>query len=134
MIRVSDIVGTWKLVDAKAFDADGNALPPPYGGDEVMGRLTFNDRGRMVSVICDSRLEVPPGEQREYTSYCGTYRLEGGQLITRVDAAADDARMGTDQVRDVQFEGEVMVLRPPLKPYGARVEQRELRWEKISDE
>ena len=32
MITVADIVGSWKLVDAKAFDADGNALPPPYGG------------------------------------------------------------------------------------------------------
>ena len=134
MITVADIVGSWKLVDAKAFDADGNALPPPSGGDEVMGRLTFNERGRMVSVICDSRLEVPAGEQREYTSYCGTYRLESGQLTTRVHAAADDARMGTDQVRDVQFEGEIMVLRPPLKPYRARVEQRELRWAKISGE
>ena len=82
----------------------------------MIGRHTFNERGRRVSVICDSRLEVPAGDQREYTSYCGTYRLESGQLITRVDAAADDARMGTDQVRDVQFEGEIMVLRPPLKP------------------
>ena len=57
MIRVSDIVGTWKLVDATAIDADGNPLPPPYGGDEVMGRLTFNERGRMVSVICDCRMD-----------------------------------------------------------------------------
>lgn len=133
MITVADIVGTWKLVDAIAIDADGKALPRPYGGDEVMGRLTFNARGRMISVICDSRVEVPPGEQREYTSYCGTYRLDGNQLITRVDATADDDRMGTDQIRDVEFEGELMVLRPPMKPYGARIEQRELRWTKISD-
>jgi hypothetical protein len=134
MINVSDIVGTWKLVDAKAIDADGKTLPQPYGGDAVMGRLTLNAEGRMVSVICDSRLEIPPGETREYTSYCGTYRVEGSQLITRVDAAADEDRMGTDQVRDVRLEDGLMILQPPLKPYGARVEKRELRWKRISDE
>lgn len=133
MISAADIVGTWMLVDAKAIDADGKELPRPYGGADVMGRLTFNAQGRMVSVICDSRLDIPPGEHREYTSYCGTYRLNGNQLTTRVDAAADEERMGSDQVRDVHFEGDLMVLRPPMKPYGARVEQRQLRWKKIAD-
>lgn len=87
----------------------------------------------MISVICGSRVEVSPGEQREYTLYCETYRLHGNQLITWVDATAGDDRMGTDQIRDVEFEGELMVLRPSMKPYGARIEQRELRWTKISD-
>ena len=41
--------------------------------------------------------------------------------------------MGTDQVRDVHFEGELMVLRPPVKAYGSTVQQRELAWEKIAD-
>ena len=134
MVTVTNIIGTWKLVDAKAVDADGKPLPAPWGGGDVLGRLTFNAAGRMVSVICDSRLEVPPGEAREYTSYCGAYRLENGQLITRVDAAADPARMGTDQVRDVRFEDGLLVLRPPMKPYGARVEQRELRWQRLASE
>ncbi len=133
MVTMSDVVGTWQLVDAKAIDADGNLLPRPYGGEKAMGRLTLNGEGRMISVICDGRLEIPPGEQREYTSYCGTFRFEDGQLITRVDATAHDDRMGTDQVRDVRLEGGLMVLRPPMKPYGARVEQRELTWRKISD-
>ena len=98
-----------------------------------MGRLALNADGRMISVICDGRPVIPPGEQREYTSDCGNFRLEGGQLITRVDAAADPERISTDQVRDVRFEGGLMILRPPLKPYGARVEQRELHWKKIAD-
>ena len=133
MLTVSKLVGTWQLVDAVASDGEGNALPPPYGGEKVMGRLTLNADGRMISVICDGRPDIPAGEAREYTSYCGNYRLEGGQMITRVDATAHDDRMGTDQVRDVTFEGDLMVLKPPMKPYGARVEQRVLRWRKIAD-
>jgi len=42
--------------------------------------------------------------------------------------------MGTEQVREVGQEGELMVLRPPLRAYlGRPPEQRILYWEKISD-
>jgi hypothetical protein len=40
--------------------------------------------------------------------------------------------MGTDQVRDVSFEGELMVLRPPLRTYLRQPEQRVLYWQKVS--
>ena len=128
-----DIVGTWRLVRGSAVDQDGNELAPPYGGEQAMGRVTFNAEGRMMAVLCDGRPIVPAGEQREYTSYCGNYTFNGKQLVTRVDAASDADRMGTDQVRDVHFEGELMILRPPVKAYGAEVQQRELAWEKIAE-
>jgi len=54
-------------------------------------------------------------------------------LVTRVDAASDPARLGTDQVRDVRFDAGLMVLCPPTRSYGAQPESRELFWEKISD-
>jgi len=51
-----------------------------------------------------------------------------------VDQSSDPARMGTQQVRDVTFEDDLMVLRPPLQPYGSKpAEQRTLWWRKISD-
>jgi hypothetical protein len=126
------IVGTWRLVRATATAADGTGLPAPYGGDKAMGRATFNADGRMMAVLCDGRPELPPREAREYASYCGNYRFDGTRLVTRVDAASDPARLGSDQVRDVRFEGELMVLRPPLRAYAAGTEQRELWWEKIA--
>lgn len=98
-----------------------------------MGRVVLNSDGRMMAVLIDGRPELPDGVAREYTSYCGSYTFNGKQLITRVDAASDPARMGTDQVRDVHFEEDLMVLRPPLRAYGGKDEQRELHWRKISD-
>ncbi len=84
--------------------------------------------------LCDARASLPDGVAREYSSYCGNYTFDGKTLVTRVDAASDPARMGTDQVRDVATEGNLMVLRPPLRSYdGAPEEQRVLWWEKISD-
>ena len=127
------ITGTWQLVRTSSVAEDGSPMPPPYGGEKAMGRVVLNADGRMMAVLIDGRPELPEGVAREYTSYCGSYTFDGKQLVTRVDAASDPARMGTDQVRDVHFDGELMVLRPPLKPYSAGAEQRELHWRKISD-
>lgn len=130
---MSKHVGTWRLVRAEAADADGNPLPAPYGGHPA-GRLMLGADGRMMAVLGDNRKQVPAGERREYSSYCGNYTFDGQRLVTRVDAAADPARLGTDQVRDVHFEGDLMVLRPPLRSYGgAQAEHRTLWWEKLSD-
>ena len=130
---MSDITGTWMLVRTASKAPDGTPLPPPYGGEKAMGRVVLNSDGRMMAVLIDGRPELPGGAQREYTSYCGNYTFDGKQLITRVDAASDPARMGTDQIRDVHFEGDLMVLRPPLRAYGEVSEQRELHWRKISE-
>src|SRR5215471_16559973 len=125
------IVGTWKLVYATARDAAGAARPLPYGG-KALGRVTFTADGRMMSVVCDGRKELPPGVSREYNSYCGNYT--GERLIARVDAASDPSRIGSDQVRGVRFEGERMVLIPPSRRIGGIKEHREITWERIAGE
>lgn len=127
-----DIVGTWALVHATATATDGTVMPPPYGGEKVMGTVTFNAEGRMIAVLCDGRPQMPGGAPREYNSYCGNYTFDGDRLVTRVDAASDSIRMDSDQVRDVRFEGDRMILRPPLRGIGTRQVQRELHWERIA--
>jgi hypothetical protein len=127
------IVGTWKLVRATARDSGGASLPEPYGGKGI-GRVTFTADGRMQSVVCDGRREMPPGETRDYNSYCGNYTFDGTRLVTRVDAASDPSRIGSDQVRGVRFEGELVVLTPPPRRAGGSEEHRELTWQRISVE
>ncbi|MGE0701233.1 MAG: lipocalin-like domain-containing protein [Hyphomicrobiaceae bacterium] len=129
----ASIVGTWRLVKASATYEDGTPAPAPYGGVKGMGRVTFNGDGRMMAVLCDGRAEMPAGETREYNSYCGNFTFDGSRLVTRVDAASDGQRLGGDQVRDVRFEGALMVLRPPVRQVGVRRIQRELWWERIAD-
>jgi hypothetical protein len=126
---MKSVVGTWRLAKAEAHDANGKPLPEPYGG-QGMGRLTLSAGGRMASVVVDPRRELPPGTVRDYSSYCGNYTVDGATLTTRVDAASDPARLGSDQVRQVSFDGDFMVLRPPPRAGG---EYRVLTWEKISD-
>jgi hypothetical protein len=127
------IVGTWKLLYATARDAAGTPLPAPYGG-KAMGRVTFTADGRMMSVVCDGRAELPYGVDREYSSYCGNYTYNGERLVTRVDAASDPSRIGSDQVRGVRFEGERMFLTPPRRRTAGNEEYREIAWERIAAE
>jgi hypothetical protein len=94
----------------------------------------FSPGGRMMSVVCDGRTELSPGVQRDYSSYCGNYTFDGARLVTTVDAASDPTRIGSQQVRDVRFEGDRMVLRPPPRRSGDVTEQRELTWELIAAE
>lgn len=125
-----DIVGVWRLVSTSAVDPAGAALPPPYG-PQPMGTVTFTASGRMMAVLCDGRPELPDGVVREYNSYCGGYRFDGETLVTRVDAASSPARLATDQVRAVRFDGAQMILRPPPMPLGDGVQHRELVWERV---
>src|SRR5438477_4145634 len=102
----------------KANDWFGKSpRPAPYGG-KALGRVTFTADGRMMSVVCDGRKELPAGVAREYSSYCGDYIFDGERLVTRVDAASDPTRIGSDQVRGVRFVGERMVLVPPPRQTG----------------
>lgn len=110
------LAGTWQLVRTESVAEDGSAMPAPCGGDSAMGLVSFGNDGRMVAVLCDSTPAMPPGAAREYNSYCGAYTYDGKELSTRVDAASNPQWVGTDQVRDVAFDGEVLVLRPPLRP------------------
>ena len=111
------IIGTWRLVKAESHDPGGKPLPTPYGG-KGMGRVTFNAEGRMAAVVVDGRPTLPPGTPRDYSSYCGNYTFDGARLVTRVDAASDPSRIGSNQVRGVSFDGERMILRPPPRPTG----------------
>ncbi|MEC7675244.1 MAG: lipocalin-like domain-containing protein, partial [Pseudomonadota bacterium] len=115
-------------------DRAGHPLHPPLGGRAGLGRVTFGGDGRLVAVICHGRAEPPAGAPRAYMSYCGRFTYDGETLITRVDAAGDPARLGTDQVRKVHFEGETMVLTPPAATYDGVFQQRVLKWRRIAAE
>jgi Lipocalin-like domain len=92
-----------------------------------MGRLALNRDGRMMAILCDGRPFLPIGEERAYSSYCGNFQVEKNCLITTVDAAAVPERIGSEQVRRLEFRGNQLVLLPPRRADGS---QRELFWER----
>lgn len=122
----SDLHGWWRLIESRAADPQGNALPDPWG-PEPMGSLVLRANGRMMAVLCDGRATLAPGVERQYSSYCGTYSVAGDILTTIVDGAVDASRIGGRQVRQLAREGDYLVLMPPQRKDGS---QRALVWQR----
>lgn len=128
---VATVAGVWKLVGGSMRDSGGRSVGVPYG-PRGMGLVSLTSDGRMMAVLIDGRADLPEGARREYSSYCGNYTFDGTTLITTVDAASDPARLASQQVRKVRFEGERMILVPPEREEGGVRIHRELIWERIS--
>jgi hypothetical protein len=125
-VRLDQVYGTWRLVEANAVSSDGVETRKPYG-PMPMGRLVLTEAGRMMAVICDGRSALPGGEARAYSSYCGNFVVENGKLITTIDAAALADRIGDREVRGLELRSGRLVLIPPRRKDG---EQREIIWER----
>jgi len=124
------LIGVWKLVNIVNRDEQGNILRSSYG-PKKFGLITFNDDHRMMVVIQDGRENLPSSRKREYSSYAGTYRFDGTTLVTKVDCSTIPDRMGTDQVRPAQLDGNRVTLTAPPAEIEGVVHYRQLTWEKI---
>ncbi len=129
---MQELTGTWALVRSESSTADGSQMPAPYGGEDALGIVQLTAAGRMICVLCNSAPELPADTPREFVSYCGAYSFDGKVMRTIVDASSRPDWFNTEQLRDVSFEGETLVLRPPLRAYAAQPEQRVLYWKKIA--
>ncbi|MFC7473931.1 lipocalin-like domain-containing protein [Dankookia sp. GCM10030260] len=122
------LVGIWRLVEVRARDPEGRPIASEFGPAPI-GTVQFGAE-RMMAALGDSR---PPaeGETRFWVAYTGVWSLDGAVLSTRVDAAHPANRIGTDQVRQVRFEGDRVVLQPPPRMVKGVMNHLELEWEKV---
>jgi hypothetical protein len=66
-------------------------------------------------------------------AYTGRYRVEGGNVITKVEAAWNEAWVGTEQVRAVRFDGDRLLLQSPPMPHpniGGKVVRVIVEWQR----
>ena len=63
--------GTWALVRVEATDANGKPAAPPFGGEDVIGRVVLTADGRLSASIIDGRSIIPDGDHREHSCYTG---------------------------------------------------------------
>jgi hypothetical protein len=122
--------GLWRLVEGRAWDAQGNELAPPYGR-RPLGELMFLG-GRMLAAVCKDDPEFVVGESRGFSSYGGPYTFDGKSLVTQVDVSSDARRIGGEQRRSMVFLNErTIIMHPPQRAYEGSIERRELRWERV---
>ena len=121
--------GIWRLVGSRAWDEGSDRVSVPYGA-HPMGQIMFSN-GRMLAVLCKGDANLGADGDRGFSSYGGPYTFDGTTLETAVDVASDPTRIGNPQVRAVVMMGHQMLLRPPKRAYGNKVQQRELIWERV---
>jgi len=132
------IVGTWRLVSVLYEDQETHERTPVLGA-HPRGVQIATPEGTWVAVVTGEGRKVPQNDTeraaalRSMIAYTGQYRVEDGKVITRVEAAWNEAWVGTEQVRAYRFEGERLILESPPQPHpniGGRVVRVLVTWER----
>jgi Lipocalin-like domain len=136
----SRIVGTWRLVSVRYEDQATGERTPVYGA-HPKGIQIATPEGRWLALMTAEGRGVPQSDAdrvralQTMIAYTGRYRVEAGNVITRVEAAWNEAWVGTDQVRAVRFDGDRLLLQSPPMPHpniDGRVVRVIVEWQRES--
>ena len=98
------IVGTWALVSVVYEDIASKQRSPVYG-EHPRGIQIATPEGRWLALMTAEGRAIPKTDAdraqalKSMIAYTGRYRVERGQVITKVEAAWNEAWVGGEQVR-----------------------------------
>src|SRR3981189_3142569 len=114
------IVGTWKLVSVVYEDQESKTRTPVLG-EHPKGRQIATADGRWLALVTAEGRTVPKTDEeraqamRTMIAYTGRYRVEDGKVVTKVEAAWNEAWVGGEQTRFIRFEGDrLFIERRPM--------------------
>lgn len=116
------IVGTWKLVSV-AYEDQATGERTPVYGVHPKGVQIATPEGRWLALMTAEGRGVPESDDerakalKTMIAYTGRYRVEHGNVVTKVEAAWNEAWVGTEQVRAVRFDGDRLYLQSPPMPH-----------------
>jgi lipocalin-like protein len=116
------IVGTWTLVSVVYEDVASRERTPVYG-EHPRGIQIATPEGRWLALMTAEGRAIPTtdGDRaqalKSMIAYTGRYRVAGGQVITKVEAAWNEAWVGGEQVRNIRFEGDRLYIESPPMPH-----------------
>lgn len=134
----SRLIGCWRLVSYETTDSSGRR-GRPYG--DAVGRIAYDEKGNMTGqVMRPDRAPVGVGEAQAqqaraaylgYIAYFGTYEIaaDGRSVVHHVQGSLNPAWVGGDQVRQLRFDGERLILSTETRKHGVAV-LHELTWER----
>ena len=116
------IVGTWTLVSV-VYEDQVTKERTPVLGEKPRGRQIATADGRWLALVTAENRPVPKTDAERVRAlqtmiaYTGRYRVEEGKVITKVEAAWNEAWVGGEQVRFVRFEGDRLFIESPPMPH-----------------
>jgi hypothetical protein len=132
------LIGTWRLVSYET-DEQGGKRGRPYG--DAVGRLAYDEHGNMSGQVMRpgrARVELGDGGAQQvraaylgYIAYFGTYEVaaDGTSVVHHVQGSLNPAWVGGQQVRQMRFDGERLVLSADVRKNGDTVTHT-LIWER----
>jgi len=117
-----DIVGTWKLVSVVYEDQATKERTPIYG-DHPRGIQIATPEGRWLALMTGENRPIPKTDEdraqalKTMIAYTGRYRVENGKVITKVEAAWNEAWVGGEQVREVRIDDDKLYIESPPMPH-----------------
>jgi hypothetical protein len=133
------LVGNWTLVSYVTENPDGSK-GKPYG--DAVGRLSYDEYGNMAGqVMRPGRYQVNPGQwgaqdvrsaYAGYIAYFGTYEVSEAEdiVVHHVEGALNPGWVGGDQLRQMRFDGDLLVLSTEVPKAGLMV-RHTLTWQKL---
>jgi len=103
------IIGVWGLV-AQVYEDVATGERVPIFGAHPRGRQIATADGRWLALATGEGRPTPKTDDERAVAlqtmiaYTGRYRCENGVVRTRVEAAWNEAWVGTEQVRNLRFE------------------------------
>jgi hypothetical protein len=116
------IVGTWKLVSVAYEDQASKQRTSVYGEHPRGIQIATRD-GRWLALMTAENRPVPKTDAdraqalQTMIAYTGRYRVENGSVITKVEAAWNEAWVGGEQVRAIRFDGDRLSIESPPMPH-----------------
>ena len=116
------IVGSWTLVSVVYEDTATRERTPVYG-EHPRGIQIATPEGRWLALMTAEGRAIPKTDAdraqalKSMIAYTGRYRVENGQVITKVEAAWNEAWVGGEQVRNIRFEGDRLYIESPPMPH-----------------
>ena len=133
-----NVVGVWRLVSVVYEDQETKQRTPVLG-DHPRGRQIATLEGHWIALVTAEGRPIPKTDEeraqalRTMISYTGRYRVEDGKVITKVEAAWNEAWVGGEQVRLIRFEGDRLFIESPPMPHpnvGGKVVRVIVIWER----
>lgn len=116
------IVGTWTLVSVVYEDVTTKERTSIYG-EHPRGIQIATPEGRWLALMTAESRTIPETDAeraqalKSMIAYTGRYRVENGQVITKVEVAWNEAWVGGEQVRNIRFEGDRLYIESPPMPH-----------------
>jgi hypothetical protein len=128
MVHTSDaelrqkIIGTWALVSVNYEDVATKERTAVYG-EHPKGIQIATAQGRWLALMTGEGRPVPKTDAdraqalKSMIAYTGRYRVEDGKVITKIEAAWNEAWVGGEQVRAIRFDGDRLHIESPPMPH-----------------